>query len=119
MVEAGGFGEHSLAAVYYEAIVEDQPVFVHAAHPEPRARDGTKAVHLAEKACQLTDYKAPATLDTLAAAYAELGQFDKAVKTAQKAMQLARAAKSEKLAKDIQNRLDLYKAKRPFRTSAR
>ena len=58
-------------------------------------------------------------LNTLAAAYAEVGQFDKAVKTAEKAMQLARAAKNEKLAKDIQSRLKLYKAKRRFRSSAR
>ncbi len=63
-------------------------------------------MYLAEKACALTDYKAPASLDTLAAAYAELGQFDKAVKTAEKAIQLPRAAKSEKVAKDIQSNLE-------------
>ena len=88
-----------------------------ATHPEPQIRDGAEAVGLAEKACELTDYKNPASLDTLAAAYAETGQFDKAVKTAAKAVQLARAAKSEKIAEDIQSRLDLYKAKRPFRES--
>ncbi len=86
-----------------------------ATHEDSQVRDGAKAVHLAEKACELTEYKLPYTLDTLAAAYAELGQFDKAVKTAEKAMQLARAAKNEKLAKDIQSNLELYKAKRPYR----
>ena len=57
-------------------------------------------------------------LDTLAAAYAELGQFDKAIKTAAKAMQLARAAKNEKLANHIQIRLELYKANRPYHESS-
>ncbi len=87
--------------------------------PESRIRDGAEAVGLAERACQLKNYKTPTLLDTLAAAYAEAGEFDKAVKTAQKAIQLARAAKREKLAKDIQSRLELYKAKRPYRTDAR
>ena len=86
-----------------------------ATHQDAQFRDGTEAVHLAERACQLTDYKMPTFVDTLAAAYAEVGQFDKAVKTDQKAIQLALAAGKEKLAKDMQNRLELYKAKRPYR----
>ena len=87
--------------------------------PEPRIRDGAEAVRLAERGCGLTDNRAPELLDTLAAAYAELGQFDRAVKTAEKAIQLVLAPGKEKLAKDIESRLKLYKAKRPFRTSAR
>lgn len=85
-----------------------------ATHEDSLLRDGAEAVRLAERACDLTDYKSPAMLDTLAAAYAEAGRFDQAVETAQRALQLARAAKSEKLAKDIQSRLELYKAERPY-----
>ncbi|MCK4851207.1 MAG: tetratricopeptide repeat protein, partial [Phycisphaerae bacterium] len=86
-----------------------------ATHKDAKIRNGAQAVRLAERACQLESYKRVSSVDTLAAAYAEVGQFDQAVKTAEKAMQLARAAKSEKLAKDIRNRLELYKAKRPHR----
>ena len=90
-----------------------------ATHEDPELRNGAEAIGLAERACELKNYKAPALLDTLAAAYAEAGQFGKAVETAEKAIELARAAKSEKLAQDIQSRLNLYKSKRPYRTSAR
>ena len=86
-----------------------------ATHPEPRVRDGAQAVHLAEKACERTGYKVAGILDTLAAAYAEAGQFAKAVETAERAIQLAQAAQQEKLAKDIRNRLKLYEAKQAYR----
>ena len=88
-----------------------------ATHEDSQFRDGARAVQLAEKACVLTDYKALASLDTLAAAYAELGQFDKAVETAAKAINIARAAKNEKLAKNFQRNLELYRAKRPYSKS--
>ena len=93
--------------------------WIFATHPEPEIRDVVEAVRLAERACELTNYRSPAILDTLAAAYAQTGQFDQAVKTATKAVNIARAAKNEELAKDIQSRLDLYKAKRPYRPAAR
>ena len=83
--------------------------------PEPHIRDGAEAVRLAERACELTDYKAPANLDTLAAAYAELGQFDQAVKTAEKALRLAQKARKTESAEGIRARMELYKAKRPYR----
>ena len=117
-------GDFEQAIGNFSKAIELNPRFVHACnnlgwilatHPEAQLRDGAEAVRLAERACALTGYKAPATLDTLAAAYAELGQFDKAVTTAEQAIQLARAAKSETLAKDIRSRLELYKAKRPHR----
>ena len=86
-----------------------------ATHPEPRLRDGVRAVRLAEKACELTGYKSATNLDTLAGAYAELGQFDRAVETAVKAVRLAWAAKNRTLAQNIQNHLELYRDKRPYR----
>ncbi len=88
-----------------------------AKHEDSRVRDGTRAVQLAKKACELTGYRAATTLDTLAAAYAEVGEFDKAVKTAERAFLLARDSGKDKLTKDIRSRLELYKAKRPYRES--
>ena len=95
----------------------DRLLWILATYEDGQLRDGAKAVRLAERACKLVNYEVPETLDTLAAAYAEAGQFDKAVETSEKAMQLALASGEKKLAKDIQSRLELYKAKRPYRES--
>ena len=88
-----------------------------ATHKDAEIRDGVEAVRLAEGTCQLTDYKAAEFLDTLAVAYAEISQFDKAAETAQRACQLARNAGEEELAKETQRHLDLYRTKRPWRES--
>jgi len=88
-----------------------------ATHKDGRLRNGPEAVRLAERACQMTNYKAVGFLDTLAAAYAETGQFDRAVKTAESAVQLAWDAGKAKLVEDICSRLELYKAKRPYHQS--
>ncbi len=72
------------------------------------------AVEFAERACELTDYKNPEVLDTLAAAYAVAGRFPRAIETAEKAVNLAVSQGRKELAEEIQNRLRLYKAKRPY-----
>ena len=88
--------------------------WIYATHRNPAYRDGTKAVQLAEKASEIDGRKRPDLLDTLAAAYAEAGQFDKARQTAQKAMELARSTGHEKWMTDIEKRLQLYQSGRPF-----
>lgn len=55
-------------------------------------RDGAQAVELAETLCRLTDYRTPEALDTLAAAYAENGQFDKAVETISRSISMTTGA---------------------------
>ena len=86
-----------------------------ATHQDDEVRDGPEALGLAQRACKLLDHKVPTALDTLAAAYAETGQFDQAIKTAQRALKLARDAEKKELAKDIQSRLQSYRSKRPWR----
>jgi tetratricopeptide (TPR) repeat protein len=83
--------------------------------PDAKYRDGKKAIAFASKACQLTDWKEPGNLDTLAAAYAETGDFPSAIKWQSRAMELI---KDEKEKADYRPRLELYKAKQPYHESA-
>ncbi len=50
-------------------------------------RDGQRAIELAERAADLTEYKEAYILSTLASAYAEIGDFDRAVRWSEKAVQ--------------------------------
>ena len=77
--------------------------------------DPEEAVWLALRACELTGYQDPESLDTLAAAYAATGKFAEAVQTAQKAADLAQAANNPQLAAEIRLRLNLYKAGKTYR----
>ena len=87
-----------------------------ATHKDAKFRNGREAVSLAIQACQLTGFKNPNNLDTLAAAYAENRDFPLAVSTAEKAIDLCRRTGQEKKAKTITGRLQLYKARKPYRT---
>jgi predicted negative regulator of RcsB-dependent stress response len=82
--------------------------------PDARFRDGPEAVRLGEKACQLSNYQVTLYVGTLAAAYAESGHFDDAVKTAERAVALATAAKNDGLAKKNRELLELYQLKKPY-----
>jgi len=79
-----------------------------------KTHDPQKALQLATRACELTEFQEPEIMDTLAVSYAALGRFTEAVETAQKALQLAHADQAEQLAERIQSRLKLYKNDRPY-----
>ncbi|MHC4457478.1 MAG: tetratricopeptide repeat protein [Planctomycetota bacterium] len=89
--------------------------WIYATNENAELRNGALAVHLAKRACELTDYKNVNILDTLAAAYAEAGNFKEAVRTARMALQLAMLEKQKNLATKIRERLQLYKAGKPYR----
>jgi tetratricopeptide (TPR) repeat protein len=74
-----------------------------------------QAVRLAEQAARKTKYEHPQILDTLAAAYAADGQFDKAVSTAEKAITLATESGSQQMVSELQQRLKLYRQRQPYR----
>jgi Tfp pilus assembly protein PilF len=79
-------------------------------------RDGNKAVQLARRANELAGGTNPIILHTLAAAFAEAGQFSEAVETAQRALSLAGAQSNTALAGALQSEIKLYQAGKPFRT---
>src|SRR5579862_691281 len=83
-----------------------------ATSPGDKLRNGAEAVTLAEKACELTQRRNPLMLDTLAAAYAEAGQFEKAVATEESALKLN---PNDALAKEIRGHLEMFKAGKAVR----
>jgi len=76
--------------------------------PHPQKQEIVKAVELAQKAAELTDYNDPEVLDTLADCYSKDNKTDLAVKTAEKALELAVAADNNQLADQLRNRLKSY-----------
>ena len=92
--------------------------WIRATHTDPKLRDGTEAVRLAKRACELTRYKEFAYLDTLAIAYAEAQQFTEAISTAEKALELAKSTNQQAVADEIQGHLKLFRAGKPFREAA-
>jgi len=82
---------------------------------DEKIRDGKEAVDCARKACEATQWNNANHLDTLAAAYAEAGDFDQAAGYAQKAMQAADPTKEVELASNIVKRWKLYENKQPYR----
>jgi tetratricopeptide (TPR) repeat protein len=81
----------------------------------PELRDGAEAVRLAKRACELSNYRNPETLYTLAAAYAEMGRFSEAVQVSQEAIDLCLSSGKEARAEDIARVQKLYKSGQPYR----
>lgn len=86
-----------------------------ATSPDDKLRDGRRAVKLATEACELSQWKAAHILSTLAAAYAETGDFDAAVKWSQKAVDLGAKEKDKETEEALKKELENYKAKKPTR----
>jgi tetratricopeptide (TPR) repeat protein len=79
--------------------------------PDEHYRDGKLAVEAARHACELSDWKDSGSLDTLAAAYAESGDFENALKSQQKAIDLAADAERD----SYRAHLALYQVGKPYR----
>ena len=86
-----------------------------ATHPSPGVRNGPEAVRLVERACTLTARTNLWFLQTLAAAYAESGDFERAVNAAEQARRLAVASGRTNLVNLAETRLELYNAHQPLR----
>jgi tetratricopeptide (TPR) repeat protein len=91
----------------------DSLAWILATCPKDDVRDGKRAVELATRACKLRDWDDADSLDTLAAAHAETGNFDEAVKWEKKALGFEFGMKKNK--KDGEARLKLYEAGKPYR----
>jgi protein O-mannosyl-transferase len=85
-----------------------------ATDPHAEIRNGFEAVKLARRACTLTRNAVPLTIGTLAAAYAETGDFDKAIAYAQMAHDLAVAQGRSKVAAKNLELLELFRSHQAF-----
>ena len=81
--------------------------------PSEEIRDGKKAFALAKKAIEIE--KNASTLDTLAAAYAELGDFDSAIEIQYGVISSLKKNTGKKVPPEVVNRLKAYKMKLPWR----
>lgn len=91
-----------------------QLAFILAANPDPNIRDPNRALELALHADRLTADRDINALAALAAAYAANNHFDIAVRTAEKAIVLARSSRQNELADEIQTHLNCYKTGKPY-----
>ncbi len=113
-------GEHGKAVADYEAAFKLQPehsgllnnfAWVLATSPDEEIRDGKRSVEFGKKACELTEYKEAHILSTLAAGYAETGDFANAVKWSKKAVELSDEGVRDQLRKELES----YEQEKPWR----
>jgi tetratricopeptide (TPR) repeat protein len=92
----------------------DELAWLLATYPDSGSRDGSEAVRLAERACELTERKIPALLDTLAAGYAEAGDIPRAISVAEEALNDARSSGDNDAVKLSENILASLRENLPY-----
>jgi tetratricopeptide (TPR) repeat protein len=91
----------------------DRLAWLLATCPDVKLRDGARAVDLAATACELTEMDAPYFIATLAAAFAEFGKFEQAVKWQKRALESQGYAKDE--GDRARQRLKLFEERKAYR----
>src|SRR5215475_11992005 len=121
-------GNPAEAIQHYEKALEVAPrsipaltnfAWLLATSQDASVRNGRKAVELSGEADQLVGGTNTLVLRTLAAAYAENGEFPKAIRTARSAMQLARMQSEDSLTTDLDQQIALYQLGMPYRETAK
>jgi tetratricopeptide (TPR) repeat protein len=82
---------------------------------DAKIRHGAESLRLVKLVIEDAKVKDAETLDVLAVAYAETGQFAKAVQAAREALQFVDPSEQGNLAREIQLRLNLFKSSKPYR----
>jgi tetratricopeptide (TPR) repeat protein/predicted RNA-binding Zn-ribbon protein involved in translation (DUF1610 family) len=117
-------GHHKEAIAEYRQVLTQSPdnistlnnlAYLLATDPDESLRNGKEAVELASRAWNLSAHRDPSILDTLAAAYAESGQFPQAVTAAKNAVAMAVANRNSEVADQIRSRLQWYEMGIPYR----
>jgi hypothetical protein len=92
--------------------------WIFATHPDDAVRRADEAIGMAEKADQLTNHIDVPTIDTLAAACANAGRFDRAAALVKDAIALVPEGQTAELMSAMRQRLALYEQKKPFRDAS-
>jgi tetratricopeptide (TPR) repeat protein len=121
-------GNPAEAIQHYEKALEVSPssistltnlAWLLATSQDASVRNGPRAVELAAQADRMVGGTNALVLRTLAAAYAENGEFPKAIRTARSAMQLARMHGEDSLTTDLDQQIALYQLGMPYRDTAK
>jgi serine/threonine-protein kinase len=92
--------------------VLERRAWLHATCPDASLRNGRSAIDDAKKACTMTKWKEAGPIDTLAAACAETGDFDSALRYQQQAMS---APDANGISRTLQEHMSMFKQHRPIR----
>ena len=96
-------------------VLQNALAWILATSPASGQRKADEALMLALAVCDKTQHREFSLLDTLAAAYAEMGQFDEAVKTQREAIRLAEeAGHPAENVSGYRERLQLYEIRMPY-----
>ncbi len=122
-----GMGDHAGAVKDYERAIDggiddatqrsgvlNNLAWILATSPKEGVRDGDRALKFGNEAAELTEFKEAHILSTLAAAYAEKGNFEEAVKWSTKAVELGKAEENEQI-EQLENELKSYLEGKPWR----
>ena len=113
-------GRAEEAIAHYQEALRIQPDYAEAHNnlawlwatfPDQHIRDGQRALEHAKRAAGQVGEDDPFVLETLAAAYAEVGDFEQAVRWQEKAVKMA----AERQKDVLRGRLELYKQGKPYR----
>jgi tetratricopeptide (TPR) repeat protein len=117
-------GKRALAAEQFAIAVNaapDQPFLLNrlawllATSPENAIRNGPRAVELAEHAVSITGRQDIMSLETLSAAYAEVGRFDEAVRVAREGLALAEKQGNDPAARGLARRIPIFEMRQKYR----
>jgi tetratricopeptide (TPR) repeat protein len=115
-------GKHAEAVEDYEQAIKLDPedtgllnnyAWVLATSTDDKVRNADRSIELGTKACELTKYERPHILSTLAAGYAEKGDWENAIKWSTKAVEVG--SKDAEVGDQLKKELDSYKEKKPWR----
>ncbi len=115
-----GLGKPLEAIANYDAALKIEPqnsdllnnrAWVLATSPDSNVRDGNRAVELAKLACARTAYLRAEFISTLAAAYAEAGDFQSAISWSQRAVEIC----AERLREQMMRQIETFQSRKPWR----